>query len=96
MPRPSRLADAEVARRVAKLPAWTHSGDTITRTFAFKGFPESVVFVTRLVAPAEALDHHPDVDVRFNKVTVTLSTHSVGGLTELDFDLAGKIDELPA
>jgi len=92
MPRPKRLPDADIPTRLADLPGWTRSGDAITRTFQFAGFPEAVAFVTRLVAPAEGMEHHPDIDVRYNKVIVTLSTHDQGGLTAYDFDLAALVD----
>jgi 4a-hydroxytetrahydrobiopterin dehydratase len=85
------LTDAELTAGLAKLTGWSLDGKTLRRTFAFKGFPEAVAFIDGLVAAAEALDHHPDVDLRYNKVTVTLSTHSAGGLTALDLELAGKI-----
>ena len=85
------LADVEITRRLAALSGWTRAGGTITRTFEFKGFPEAVAFVGRLVAPAEAMDHHPNVDVRYNKVIVTLSTHDSGGITENDLLLAERI-----
>lgn len=94
MARPSRLGDAEISKRLAALPSWARTDDTITRTFTFKGFPEAVAFVDRLVAPAEAMGHHPNLDVRYNRVIVTLSTHDARGITEFDFDLAGKIDQL--
>ena len=94
MGRPTRLAEAEIARRLATLPGWTRAGDTISRTFTFTGFPDAVAFVDRIVAPAEAMDHHPDLDVRYNRVTVTLATHSAGGLTAFDFDLAAQIAAL--
>ena len=87
----SLLTDTEVAAGLANLPGWSLDGKSLRRTFSFKGFPEAVAFIQGLVAPAEALDHHPDVDVRYNKVTVTLSTHSAGGLTALDLELAGRI-----
>lgn len=85
------LADVEITRRLAALSGWSRAGGTITRTFEFKGFPEAVAFVGRLVAPAEAMDHHPNVDVRYNKVIVTLSTHDSGGITENDLLLAERI-----
>lgn len=87
----TRLTDDEIAAGLAKLPGWTREGDTLRRTFAFSGFPEAVAFIQRLIAPAEAMDHHPDVDLRYNKVTVALSTHSAGGITALDLELAGRI-----
>ena len=91
MRRPARLDDIAIASKLRELPGWSRSGDAITRTFTFAGFPEAVAFVTRLVEPAESLNHHPDVDLRYNRVIVTLSTHDAGGLTELDFTLAARI-----
>jgi 4a-hydroxytetrahydrobiopterin dehydratase len=69
-------------------------GDAITRTFRFAGFPEATAFVQQLVEPAEGINHHPDVDVRYDRVIITLSTHESGGLTENDFALAEQIDRL--
>lgn len=74
--------------------AWRQDGGAITRTFKFTDFVESVGFVDRLVAPAEELAHHPDVAISWNEVVVTVSTHSEGGLTAADFELAAKIDAL--
>ncbi len=85
------LSDAEITQRLASLPGWTREGNTLRRTYAFKGFPEAVAFIDRLIAPAEALNHHPDVDLRYNKVIVTLSTHDAGGITALDLELAQKM-----
>lgn len=92
MSRPSRLDDIAIATQLEALPGWMRNGNAITRTFTFAGFPQAVDFVQRLVAPAESLDHHPDVDLRYNRVIVTLSTHDQGGLTALDFTLAGLVD----
>lgn len=92
MPRPTRLTDAEIAARLGRLPGWSRTGEAITRTFAFAGFPEAVAFITRLVQPAETMAHHPDVDLRYNRVIVTLSTHDQKGLTAYDFDLAALVD----
>jgi 4a-hydroxytetrahydrobiopterin dehydratase len=92
MARPNRLDDISIATKLRALPGWSRSDGTITRTFTFMGFPEAVEFVTRLVEPAEEMEHHPDVDLRYNKVIVTLSTHDQGGLTDLDFRLAALVD----
>lgn len=92
MSRPPRLNDIAIATKLRGLPGWSRSGDSIVRTFAFAGFPDAVAFVERLVEPAESLNHHPDVDLRYNKVIVTLSTHDAGGLTDLDFTLAALVD----
>lgn len=92
MARPSRLSEPDIDARLERLPGWTRTGNAITRTFMFAGFPEAVDFVQRLVEPAERMEHHPDLDVRYNKVIVTLSTHDQGGLTGYDLDLAALVD----
>lgn len=92
MARPARLPDHDITARLAALPGWTRDGNAMTRTFTFAGFPEAVAFIDRLVEPAERMEHHPDVDLRYNKVTVTLSTHDQGGLTSYDFELAALVD----
>ncbi len=94
MARPQKLTEPQVQQRLGALPQWSRKGGSITRTFKFAGFPDAVAFVQRLVAPAEAMQHHPDVDLRYNTVIVTLSTHDQGGLTAFDFDLAAEIDAL--
>ncbi len=86
-----RLTDDAIAKRLEALPGWTRDGEAIRRTFTFKGFPDAVAFVDSLVAPAESLNHHPDVDIRYNRVIVTLSTHDSGGLTDHDLTLAARI-----
>lgn len=92
MSRPPRLDDSTIATKLRGLPGWSRRGETITRTFTFGGFPQAVEFVDRLVEPAESLNHHPDVDLRYNRVIITLATHDQGGLTDLDFALAALID----
>ena len=81
------LSNDEIERRLRALPGWSRQGSAIVRQFAFKGFPEAVAFVGRLVPGAEAADHHPDLTISYRKVTVSYSTHSEGGVTEKD--LAG-------
>jgi 4a-hydroxytetrahydrobiopterin dehydratase len=75
------------------VPDWTHHAKTITRTYKFDGFPKSIVFVDQIAKRAQKLNHHPDIDIRFNQVTLVLSTHDAGGLTETDFTLAEQCDE---
>jgi 4a-hydroxytetrahydrobiopterin dehydratase len=94
MSRPPRLSDTDIAEHLCAHPEWHREGERITRTFAFTGFPEAVAFVDRLVEPAERLAHHPDVDIRYNRVIVTLTTHDQGGLTAYDMTLAGEIDRV--
>lgn len=88
------LSDAEVEERLAGLSGWERSGDAISKQFKRGDFVGSVEFVKRLVEPAEGMNHHPDLEISWDTVTVTLSTHSEGGLTENDFELAAKIDAL--
>jgi 4a-hydroxytetrahydrobiopterin dehydratase len=90
------LTDAELAAALTELPEWTQAGDSITRTVEAASFPDGIDLVTRVATAAEAAGHHPDIDVRWRKVTFTLSTHSAGGLTRLDVALAHEIDRLAA
>ena len=86
--------DAEIAERLAGLPGWQRTGDAIEKSFECGDFIGSVRFVDRLVQPAEAMNHHPDVTISWATVTVTISTHSEGGLTANDFELAAQVDGL--
>jgi 4a-hydroxytetrahydrobiopterin dehydratase len=88
------LSDIEVEERLAGLSGWERSGEAISKRFKREDFVGSVEFVKSLVEPAEAMNHHPDLEISWDTVTVTLSTHSEGGLTENDFELAAKIDAL--
>jgi 4a-hydroxytetrahydrobiopterin dehydratase len=89
-----RLSDIAVQRALGTVNGWSRRGDALTKTYAFRTFPEAIGFVNRVAGVAEAADHHPDLDVRYNKITATLSTHSAGGITQKDFDLAAAMDEL--
>ena len=73
------------------VPGWESNGKEIIRTYKFKDFAEAMAFVNKVAGLAEAADHHPDINIRYNKVRLTLSTHSAGGLTEKDFALARQI-----
>jgi 4a-hydroxytetrahydrobiopterin dehydratase len=79
------LSPDEIDRRLAQLAGWSREGVAIRKQFSFKGFPEAVAFVARLVPPAEAADHHPDLTINYRRVTISYSTHSEGGVTEKDF-----------
>jgi len=83
-----RLADELVEDRLAALPDWSLNGDAIQRTFKFPDFVAAVSFVNRVAELAEQQQHHPDILIRYNKVSLTLSTHDAGGLTDKDFTLA--------
>jgi 4a-hydroxytetrahydrobiopterin dehydratase len=90
------LADAEISAALAALPGWTRDGDEIVKTFECASFPAAIAFVVQIGFLAEKADHHPDLDIRWRKVKVALSTHSAGGLTNRDFDLAAEIEALGA
>ena len=87
----ARLSDSEIDSRLRRLAGWERRGDEIRRTFTFADFAGSLAFVNRVGELAEAMDHHPDIDIRYSKVTLALTTHDAGGLTANDFDLAEKI-----
>jgi 4a-hydroxytetrahydrobiopterin dehydratase len=89
------LGDNEIEAKLAGLDGWERSGDAIVKAFDRGDFVGSVRFVDSLVAPAEEIGHHPDLEISWSTVTVTISTHSEGGLTAPDFELAAKIDALP-
>lgn len=88
------LSDSEVQERLAGLSGWERAGEAIEKSFKCGDFVGSVEFVTKLVDPAEGMNHHPDLSISWDTVTVTISTHSEGGLTANDFELAEKIDAL--
>ena len=90
------LSESEIDARLAGLSDWERSGPAISKRFDRGDFVGSIEFVSSLVEPAEAMNHHPDLEISWDTVTVTLSTHSEGGLTESDFELAAKIDRLGA
>lgn len=87
-----QLTDSEWEEFAAAHPEWERDGESIRRTFVHDDFTAAVGFVVRVGFLAEAADHHPDIDIRWNKVTLVLSTHSAGALTEKDTTLAGQID----
>ncbi|MDI6627364.1 4a-hydroxytetrahydrobiopterin dehydratase [Rhodococcus cerastii] len=80
----------------ARLAEWTVDGKSLTRTVELESFPAAIDAVNRVAEAAEAADHHPDIDIRWRTLSFTLSTHSAGGLTQKDVDLARRIDALIA
>src|SRR5918992_3971739 len=87
------LDEEEIEQRLDELGDWEREGDEIQKVFEFDDFPTAIEFVNDVARLAERYDHHPDIDIRWNKVRLALSTHSEGGLTSLDFDLAGDIEQ---
>lgn len=88
------LSEAEVSARLQQLPGWIIRDQQLVCTYQFTNFVEAIAFVNRVVDPAEAAGHHPDLLISYNRVTVNLTTHDAGGLTELDFALAEAIAQL--
>ena len=88
------LSQSEIEEKLAGLPGWEQSGEAIVKEFGRGDFVGSVRFVDSLVEPAEEMNHHPDLEISWDTVTVKISTHSEGGLTAADFELAAKIDAL--
>jgi 4a-hydroxytetrahydrobiopterin dehydratase len=86
------LSDDEVRTALAELPGWELAGGRIEKQYRFDGFPQAIAFVDRLAEAAEAADHHPDLDIRYDKVLVGLVTHSAGGITDKDVELAGAAE----
>ena len=85
------LTESEIQSRLPGVPGWQRNGSEITRTFTFADFEGSMAFVNRVAGLAEAMDHHPDIDIRYSKVTLTLTSHDAKGLTARDFALAQQI-----
>jgi 4a-hydroxytetrahydrobiopterin dehydratase len=94
MPAAPKLSDIEIQRELGTLSGWTRKGDALVKTFAFPTFPLGIAFVDRVAVAAERMDHHPDLDVRYTKISVTLSTHSAGGITGNDVALAREMERL--
>lgn len=94
MPTAPKLTEEQVEERLKALPDWSETGGVIQRTYQFKDFIQSMNFVKAVADLAEKRQHHPDILIRWNKVTLSLSTHDSGGITQKDFDLAAECDRL--
>jgi 4a-hydroxytetrahydrobiopterin dehydratase len=90
------LSDIEIQRELGTLPGWVRRGNALSRSWEFADFPSAIAFVNRVADAAERLNHHPDVDIRYTRVSCHLSTHSAGGITRRDFTLAAAIDRAGA
>jgi 4a-hydroxytetrahydrobiopterin dehydratase len=88
----AKLTEQEIADGLKRLKGWTREGNAIKKSFSFSKFADGIRFVDRVAVAADAMDHHPDVDIRYTTITMVLSTHSAGGLTRKDFELAEKIE----
>jgi 4a-hydroxytetrahydrobiopterin dehydratase len=88
----AKFSATQIKNALAAVPEWKKKGGVISRTYQFKDFPAAIRFVSAAAKIAEKAWHHPDIDIRWNKVTLTLTTHDQGGLTEKDFALAAAFD----
>lgn len=91
-----KLSDSQISERLSQLSQWSEMNGAIQRTYQFKDFKQAMEFVNKAANLAEERQHHPDILIRWNKVTLTLSTHDAGGITEKDFDFAESIDSVLA
>ena len=89
---PSKLSDLEIQRALGTLPGWARRGEVLVKTFARPTFADGIAFVGRIAESADAMDHHPDIDIRYTKITCSLSSHDAGGITQRDLDLAARIE----
>jgi len=89
---PKLLSDSEISRRLKQLKGWKHEGGFITKVFEFESFIDGIGFVNRVAAVAEKEEHHPDIHLRYTTITLSVQTHSEGGVTEWDLDLAESIE----
>ncbi|NJL94244.1 MAG: 4a-hydroxytetrahydrobiopterin dehydratase [Anaerolineae bacterium] len=92
---PGKLTEEHIQTHLKQLDGWTREGDQIVKTYVLSSYAEGLAFASTIGYMADALNHHPDLLITWKRVTVTLSTHDVGGLSEKDFDLAQRIEALP-
>jgi len=88
------LSDGDIQQALQKLPGWKQNANTIERSFQFGNFIEAMDFVNQIAEAAETLNHHPDIYIRYNMVTMVLVSHDSGGVTQRDLRMAGKINEI--
>ena len=89
----TKLSDLEIRRAIGSLPGWVRKGEVLTKTYSFARFSDGIRFVDQVAEVADKMDHHPDIDVRYTKITFSLSTHDAGGITQNDIDLAAAIEK---
>ena len=89
-----KLSDIEIQRELGSLPGWVRKGDVLSKTYVFANFPAGIAFVDRVAVHAEQANHHPDIDIRYTRITAHLSTHDAGGITAADIALAREMERL--
>jgi 4a-hydroxytetrahydrobiopterin dehydratase len=87
-----KLSDLEIQRALGRLSGWARRGDTLVKTFSFDRFADGIAFVDRVAKIADEMNHHPDIDIRYTKIAISLSTHDAGGITDSDLLLAERIE----
>ncbi len=92
---PELLEEAEIKKRLRKVDGWSYGGGFITKQFEFGRFLDGIEFINKVAAVAEEQEHHPDIHIRYTTVKLSLQTHSEGGVTDWDFELAAAIDNVP-
>ncbi len=90
--RPECLSDIAIQRGLGSLPGWSRKGDVLSKTFQFETFPDAIGFVNRVAEAAEVAQHHPDIDIRYTKISCMLTTHDAGGITQKDLSMANEIE----
>jgi 4a-hydroxytetrahydrobiopterin dehydratase len=88
------LSKAEIQEKLKKIEGWDHAGKALHKKYTFKSFLPAIAFVNKIAEAAEKAGHHPDITINYSVVTISLSTHSEGGVTDRDFDLAKAIDQI--
>lgn len=88
------LSKAEIQQKLKQMHDWSHQGKSIHKRYTFKAFMPAIAFVNKIAEAAEKAGHHPDITINYNVVIIGLSTHSEGGVTDKDFNLAGQIDAI--
>jgi 4a-hydroxytetrahydrobiopterin dehydratase len=90
----AKLSDLDIQRALATLPGWMRKGESLAKTFQRPDFVDAMKVVNQVAEAAERRNHHPDIDIRYNKLTFTLSSHDAGGITQRDLDLGGEIEKI--
>lgn len=88
------ISDIAIQRELGSLSGWSRKGEVLTKTYHFKSFSDAIAFVNRAAKAADSANHHPDIDIRYTKVTMVLTTHDSGGITQNDLDLATALEEV--
>jgi 4a-hydroxytetrahydrobiopterin dehydratase len=89
----TKLSDLEIRRALGSLPGWARKGDALNKTYSFARFADGIRFVQQIAELADAMNHHPDIDIRYTDVSFSLSSHDAGGITQRDLDLAKEIEQ---